>query len=242
MGFLEHGVDANQVTFVDNLLLVLFGREFLLNLTGERNLEPGKDIPKHGQSELWQRKQSIRPPSVPSEIRERDEKSPRVWIRELWSSGSEKIRYVFYGYIDNGKPRITMIHFVGKKSLESYLFAERIPANEAGCKPDVLDVNFDGYPDLLLHHDCRDGRHRYVFYLTGISVNERVSLRLNPFFTQKLQGELSLEPAKRLIHVSHLDADGKTVRKSYQVSSDPNIDPFSEKYLAEYQPEPGQKP
>lgn len=209
--------------------------EFLLNLAGDRNLEPGKHIPKHGQSELWEKEQTIRPASALKEFRDKDSK-PRPKIRELWVLESEKIRYTVWGYISNGQRRIAHIRY-DQKNGAGYIYING--AITTGCKPELLDVNFDGYPDLLLHDGCRNGRHRYKFYIASDTGG---SMILNPLFTEKLQGDLSLDPPKRLIHVSRQDADGKTIRKTYQVSSDPHISIIAPKYLTEYSHAAEKKP
>ena len=205
--------------------------EFLLNPAGDSNLEPGKRIPKHGQSELWKEEQTIRPVSVLNEFCDK-EKKPQPEIHKLWGQKSEKLQYSLFGYIRNGIRYITHIRYSQKNRGEKTILICR--ESTTGCKPELLDVNFDGYPDLLLHNGCSGGRHRYEFYITRDPGNEYLYIVWSPLFTEKLQGHLSLDPSKRLIRVLRQDPDGKTIRKTYQVSSDPHIDTLSRKYLTEY--------
>lgn len=225
--------------------------EFLLNLAGDSNLEPGKHIQKHGHSEeLWARKRpEILPETLLKEFRGKVNlafalQSPK---RKIGEFRDEKIRYEFFGRIHpgDGLARITQVEYgIMEKQLFGFGSLYQLPNDATGCKPEVRDVNFDGYPDLILHGRCGEDGHRYRFFITHCHYIVPPNLRSQGYkkyvtidsasaFDEKLQGNLSFEPAKRLIHVDRREGDGKIVRKTYRVASDPKIYPSHPKYLTE---------
>ena len=228
--------------------------QFYLNLSGNRKLEgaTGYDIPQGSrrwsgvrkfspeQSELWRNGRIVRiaPLAVLDEFRNRKpdipKAKPRVGPKKIFELRSEKIRYVFWGKIVNGIPEFEQIQYVLQYNT-GFIFMPYITIT-SGCEPEILDVNFDGIPDLLIHRGCENGVHRYRFFCSMGDGGRTVRIvEMPPSFCVNLSGKLAFDPVKRLIHVTQKNTDGNIIRKTYQINAE-GRSYLAPGYLTEYHP------
>ena len=157
--------------------------------------------------------------------------------KKIFELRSEKICYVFIGYEGMGmRPSIEYFEYIMPDARGSIMLCVGM---EPGHEPEMLDVNFDGIPDLLLHHRCRGDMHRYRFFWSDTKGPAKRIKEIPSRITDRLAGKLTVDPGKRLIHVARPKADGNVIQRTYQIKA-PWKSYFTPDYLTEYHPSPGE--
>ena len=106
---------------------------------------------------------------------------------------------------------------------------------EPGHEPEMLDINFDGIPDLLVHYRCSEGTHRYRYFWSDTKGPSKRIVAIPSKIADRLAGKLTVEPEKRLIHVARPKADGTVIQRTYQIKA-PWKNYFDPDFLTEYHP------